>query len=291
MSAVLSAAASASSPRGLAVRCEELVHIYRLGDAEVVAVRGVDLEVEPGETVALLGPSGSGKSTLLGLLGGLIVPSAGRLWVGEEEIGRMSQRELLRLRSDRVGYVLQGSSRNLLQYVSPLENVRFARRSLTRRAAQVHAMRPEELLEVLGLSAVANHKLATLSGGEQQRTALAVAVANGPGLLLADEPTSQLDRDSRAAVLDLLRLVNERFGTTVVVVTHDSDVGAALGRQVLMRYGRVGQEARSGRRLAVVGKDGSVHLPDELLEAWPPGTMVRIETDGDAIRLEREADE
>ncbi len=290
MSAALSAASSAQSTRGLAVRCEELVHIYRLGDAEVVAVRGVDLEVEPGETVALLGPSGSGKSTLLGLLGGLIVPSAGRLWVGDEEIGRMSQRDLLRLRSDRVGYVLQGSSRNLLQYVSPLENVRFARRSLTRRRRKF-TMRPEELLEVLGLSAVAKHKLATLSGGEQQRTALAVAVANGPGLLLADEPTSQLDRDSRSAVLDLLRIVNERFGTTVVVVTHDSDVGAALGRQVLMRYGRVGQEARSGRRLAVVGKDGSVHLPDELLEAWPPGTMVRIETEGDAIRLEREVDE
>ena len=277
-------------PRGLSVRCEEVVHIYRLGDAEVVAVRGVDLEVEPGETVALLGPSGSGKSTLLGLLGGLIVPSAGRLWVGQEEIGRMSQRELLRLRSDRVGYVLQGSARNLLPYVSPLGNVRFARRSLTR-ARRRYAMRPEELLDVLGLSAVANQPLSSLSGGEQQRTALAVAVANGPGLLLADEPTSQLDRDSRAAVLDLLALVNERFGTTVVVVTHDADVGAALGRQVLMRYGRVGQEARSGRQLAVIGKDGSVHLPDELLQAWPPGTTVRIDAEGDDLRLRREEHE
>jgi putative ABC transport system ATP-binding protein len=280
-------AAASATPRGLSVRCEELVHIYRLGDSEVVAVRGVDLEVQAGEMVALLGPSGSGKSTLLGLLGGLLVPSAGRLWVGEEEIGRMNQRELLRLRSDRVGYVLQGSARNLLPYVSPLDNVRFARRSLARRRRRI-AMRAEELLEVLGLSTVARKPLASLSGGEQQRTALAVAVANGPGLLLADEPTSQLDRESRTGVLDLLRTVNDRFGTTVVIVTHDADVGAALGRQVLMRYGRVGQEARSGRRLAVIGKDGSVHLPDELLQAWPPGTLVRVEPEGDGLRVRRE---
>jgi putative ABC transport system ATP-binding protein len=271
---------------GVGVRCEELVHIYRTGDLDVVAVRGVDLVVEPGERVALLGPSGSGKSTLLAMLGGLIPPSAGRVWVGDEEIGGMNERALLRLRSQRVGLVLQGAARNLLQYATPADNVRFAHRSLSR-SGRRELMRPMELLEALGLSDVANSPVPQLSGGEQQRVALAVAVANGPGLLLADEPTSQLDHDGRDSVLDLLDVVNERFGTTVVVVTHDSEVGARLGRTVTMRYGRVGQEAHRGEQFAVVGKDGSVHLPDELVAELPPGTHVVVERDGEDLRIRR----
>jgi ABC-type glutathione transport system ATPase component len=126
-----------------------------------------------------------------------------------------------------------------------------------------------------------------LSGGEQQRVALAVAVANGPGLILADEPTSQLDHPARDAVLDLIDTVNERFGTTIIVVTHDPEVGARLGRTVTMRYGRVGQEGRSGEQFAVVGKDGSVHLPDDILAEWLPGTRVVVERDGVDLRLRR----
>ena len=148
-------------------------------------------------------------------------------------------------------------------------------------------MEPRELLDALGLGAVAERPVPLLSGGEQQRVALAVSVANGPGLLLADEPTSQLDHPSRDAVLDLLDTVNERFGTTVVVVTHDPEVGARLGRTVTMRYGRVGQESRRGEDVAVVGKDGSVHLPDEILAEWPPGTHVVVEREGDGVRLRR----
>jgi len=271
---------------GVGVRCEELVHIYRTGDLDVVAVRGVDLVVAPGVRVALLGPSGSGKSTLLAMLGGLIPPSAGRVWVGDEEIGGMNERSLLRLRSQRVGLVLQGAARNLLQYATPADNVRFAHRSLPRQR-RLELMRPYDLLEALGLAEVAGRPVPLLSGGEQQRVALAVAVANGPGLLLADEPTSQLDHDGRDSVLDLLDVVNERFGTTVVVVTHDSEVGARLGRTVTMRYGRVGQEAHRGEQFAVVGKDGSVHLPDEIVTEWPPGTQVVVERDGDELRIRR----
>jgi len=271
---------------GLGVRCEELVHIYRTGDLDVVAVRGVDLVVAPGERVALLGPSGSGKSTLLAMLGGLIPPSAGRVWVGDEEIGGLNERGLLRMRSQRVGLVLQGAARNLLQYATPIDNVRFAHRSLPR-SRRTELMRPIELLEALGLGEIADRPVPLLSGGEQQRVALAVAVANGPGLLLADEPTSQLDHDGRDSVLDLLDVVNERFGTTVVVVTHDSEVGARLGRTVTMRYGRVGQEAHRGEQFAVVGKDGSVHLPDEIVTEWPPGTQVVVERDGDELRIRR----
>ncbi len=276
----------AAPPRGLSVRCEELVHIYRAGGTEVVAVRGVDLDVAAGERLALLGPSGSGKSTLLALMGGLLPPSAGRVFVGEEEISRLGQADLLRLRADRVGIVVQGAARNLLAYASPLDNVRFAQRP-SGRAGRRQSMPPAELLDTLGLSSVAAHALTGLSGGEQQRVALAVAVANGPGLLLADEPTSQLDHEARDAVLDLLEQVNAHFGTTVVVVTHDPDVGARLGRTVSMRFGRVGQEGRLGEQFAVVGKDGTIHLPDHVLADWPPGTLVRVDQDGADLRLRR----
>jgi ABC-type methionine transport system ATPase subunit len=148
-------------------------------------------------------------------------------------------------------------------------------------------MDPRELLDLLGLGAVADRPVPLLSGGEQQRVALAVAVANGPGLLLADEPTSQLDHSGRDAVLDLLDAVNERFGTTVIVVTHDPDVGARLGRTVTMRYGRAGQEGHQGEQFAVVGKDGSVLLPDAVVADWPPGTQVVVEREDDTVRLRR----
>jgi ABC-type lipoprotein export system ATPase subunit len=176
--------------------------------------------------------------------------------------------------------------RDRLAYASPLDNVRFAQRS-SGRAGRRQSLRPAELLDILGLSSVATHALTGLSGGEQQRVALAVAVANGPGLLLADEPTSQLDHHARDAVLDLLDQVNAQFGTTVVVVTHDPDVGARLGRTVSMRFGRIGQEGRLGEQFAVVGKDGTVHLPDHVLADWPPGTLVRIDQDGTDLRLRR----
>jgi len=247
---------------GLSIRCEEVVHIYRTGDVDVVAVRGVDLSVGAGERVALLGPSGSGKSTLLGMLGGLIPLSAGRAWIGEDEIGGLTERALLRMRAYRVGFVLQGAARNLLPYATPAENVRFAHRSLSR-GRRDDVLEPLELLDALRLADVAHRPMVTLTGGEQQRVALAVAVANGPGLLLADEPTSQLDTPARDAVLDLLDVVNERFGTTIVVVTHDAE------------------------EFTVVAKDGSVHLPDEIVAAWPPGTHITVERDGDAVTLRR----
>jgi ABC-type lipoprotein export system ATPase subunit len=271
---------------GLAVRCEELVHIYRTGDLDVVAVRGVDLTIDPGERVALLGPSGSGKSTLLGMLGGLIPPSAGQVWIGDEPIGGLTEGALLRMRAQRVGFVLQGAARNLLPYGTPVDNIRFANRSVPR-SRRRDLLDPRELLDSLGLSAVADRPIPLLAGGEQQRVALALAVANGPGLLLADEPTSQLDQQGREAVLDLLDIVNERFGTTVVVVTHDAEVGARLGRSVSMRYGRIGLEEAADEDFVVIDRDGSVHLPDDLFAEWPPGTQVIVERDGDTVRLRR----
>lgn len=268
-----------------AVRCEGLVHIYRREGEDVVAVRGVDLDVETGEQIALLGPSGSGKSTLLSMIGGLLRPSAGRLRVGDLDLARASERELRRLRGTTVGLVLQGAARNLLPYGTVADNVRFAQRGVRRR----DALDPRELLDALGTGELHDAPVAALSTGELQRVALAVAQSTRPGLLLADEPTSQLDTAARDQVLQVLERVGQEFGTTVVVVTHDADVGLALGRTVTMRDGRVGAEGRRGEDFAVVGRDGSVHLPDDLLDSWPPGTLVRVARDADeSLRLTRE---
>ena len=272
----------------LSVQCDGVVHIYRASDgADVVALRGVDLEVRAGERVALIGPSGSGKSTLLTLLSGLLLPSAGRLRIGTTDLGSLDERALLRFRATGVGTLLQGAGRNLLPYATPEQNVRFAQQA-TRRRARRTLPRPADLLGSLGLADLRHRPLGALSAGEQQRVALAVAVANAPGVLLADEPTSNLDHRYREQVLDLIDLINTAFGTTVVVVTHDPEVGDRLGRTVSMRDGRVGAEGRRGELYSVVGKDGSVHIPDQLLADWPAGTLVRIEDAGGDLRISRE---
>jgi ABC-type lipoprotein export system ATPase subunit len=272
----------------LSVQCDGVVHIYRASDgADVVALRGVDLAVRSGERVALIGPSGSGKSTLLTLLSGLLRPSAGRLRIGTTDLGSLDERALLRFRATGVGTLLQGAGRNLLPYATPEQNVRFAQQA-TRRRARRTLPRPADLLDSLGLAELRHRPLGALSAGEQQRVALAVAVANAPGVLLADEPTSSLDHRYREQVLDLIDLINTAFGTTVVVVTHDPEVGDRLGRTVSMRDGRVGAEGRRGELYSVVGKDGSVHIPDQLLADWPAGTLVRIEDAGGDLRISRE---
>ena len=275
---------------GPAVLCDNLVHIYRLEDTEVVALRGVDLRIEPGETVALLGPSGSGKSTLLSLLGGLLRPSAGRLYVTGKDIGKLSNRELLSLRARDVGVVFQNPGRNLLPYATAAENVAFAQRA-SRRSRASKRRRTHGLLEAVELTGSARKAVRALSGGEQQRLAVAVGLANGPKVLLADEPTSQLDRASSDAVMALLRAANEDLGTTVVLVTHDPHVGLAMGRTVTIRDGRVGAEGRSGEEYAVIGRDGAVQLPPDVLDLLPPGSLARVLRRERGIELERVDDE
>ena len=266
------------------LHCAGLVHLYTGGDGtEVVALRSVDLDVEAGGRVALVGPSGAGKSTLLTLLAGLQRPSAGVLRVGPHDLTGMSGRALVRFRAAGVGTVLQGAARNLLPYATAAQNVDFARWALPRSARR--ALPPaEEVLERTGAGAFAGRRVSELSGGEQQHTALAVAVANEPGLLLADEPTSQLDPESAEATLDALSALNAR-GTTLVVVTHDASVGARLGRSVTIRDGRVGAEGRSGETYAVVGRDGSVQLPEAARRRWPAGTLLQADDDGAALVL------
>ena len=269
------------------VRCEGLVQVYGDPGEEITALRGVDLAVAEGDTLALLGPSGAGKSTLLWLLAGLLRPTAGVVEVCGRRVGDLTGRSAADMRLRDVGVVLQNPGRNLLHSETALGNVLFAQ-GPTRRSRAVKRRRAAGLLDAVGLGPAARRTAGRLSGGEQQRLALAVALANGPRLLLADEPTSQLDHASAGAVVDLIRAANEDLGTTVVVVTHDPDVGSALGRTVTIRDGRVGAEGHQGEDYLVVSRDGSVQLPDEILHgSLPPGSLARAVATADGVVLRR----
>jgi putative ABC transport system ATP-binding protein len=272
-----------SDDRGVEVRCEGVVHLYRtFAGHDVVALRGIDLTIAAGERVAFLGPSGCGKSTLLTLLGGIQRPSAGRVFLGDQEISRMSERRLTLVRGRLVSTMLQGAGRNLLLYATARQNLAFARLGSDddeddRRDVPSDA----ELLALVGMTEQRDQVVSTMSGGQRQRLALACAVATGPRLLLADEPTSALGHEDREAVVAMLHQVATELGTTLVVVTHQAEVSATFPRTITMRGGRIGAEGRSGSNYAVVGEEGLVHLPTELVEHWPAGTLVRIEPDGD----------
>ena len=270
---------------GVAVRCVNVVQIYTTaGGHDVVALRGVNLDIAPGEEVGLLGPSGSGKSTLLSLFGGVLRPSAGKVLVGGTDISRIKESELGRLRSGTVASLLQGATRNLLPYATPEENVVFARKALAP-AARRRLPAPAALLDALGMGDLTGRSLAGMSGGERQRVAFAAAVSSGAGLLLADEPTSQLSHDDRDAVVELIHVVNREFGTTVVLVTHDPEVAAQLPRSITIRNGRIGSEGRRGFDFGVVDEDGAVHIPDDLATRFPAGTLVQFEDVSEGVLL------
>jgi ABC-type lipoprotein export system ATPase subunit len=269
---------------GIAVSAHGLVHVYRLEGNDVVALTSVDLEVGAGQMLGLLGPSGSGKSTLLSLLSGLQRPTAGRLRVGDHDLTALSDNELNRLRAVEVGSVLQGATRNLLPYASPEQNVAFAQ------AAAQHLGRddlaePREVLDLLGMADSARSRLVELTPGQLQRLAVAVGMAAMPGLLLADEPTSQLDHKYRDEVLDAIAGVNSSVGTTVIAVTHDPDVAARMPRTITIRDGRIGSEGHQGEEFAVVGRDGSVQLPPDVFVAIPAGSLLRVALSDGVVSL------
>jgi ABC-type lipoprotein export system ATPase subunit len=223
---------------GVDVHCVDVDHVYRLDGQDVVALSAIQLDVPTGESVALFGPSGSGKSTLLSLLAGLHRPTRGAVWVGDQNVAELPERQLLRLRGDRVGVVVQNPSRSLLPYGTAEDNIRFAQRAAPR-ARRAGLAAPIELLGSLGLADLAGQRVARLSGGEQQRLSVAVAMAGGPRLLLADEPTSQLDGHNRDLVAALLHQVVRVYGTTLLVVTHDPAVADTMHRRVTLAEGRI----------------------------------------------------
>jgi ABC-type lipoprotein export system ATPase subunit len=260
---------------GAEVHLTGVVHLYPSLEGDVVALRGVDLDIRAGESVALLGPSGAGKSTVLSLLAGEFTPSAGTVRIDEHDVARLGAEELSRLRSSHIALVVQGASANLLSYATAYENVWFAQHGarLRRNAPTRNAA---ELLELFGIGAIANRRVAEMSSGERQRVALVAGVAVLPHLLLVDEPTSQLTGDERDNVIETVSTIHRQLGLTVIVVTHDPEVASRFERTVTIRDGRVGAEGRDGTEYAVVGRDGSVHLPPEVLDLLPPDSLVRV---------------
>ena len=277
---------------GLSVSAHGLVHIYRLEGNDVVALTSVDLHVNAGQMVGLLGPSGSGKSTLITLLAGLQRPSAGKLRVGSHDLGGLEDSELNLMRATEVGTVMQGAGRNLLAYASPEENVAFAQ-APARRAGKDDLPPPRDVLDLLGLADAAGRGLTELTPGELQRLAVAVGMAALPGLLLADEPTSQLDHQYRDEVLNSIHRINDEVGTTVIAVTHDPAVAARMPRTITIRDGRIGAEGHDGEDFAVVGRDGSLQLPPDVRDLMPAGTLLRVHLnpDGSVVLNPREEED
>jgi ABC-type lipoprotein export system ATPase subunit len=274
---------------GLAVRAVGLGHVYHLDGEDVRALDEVAFDISAGESVAVLGPSGSGKSTLMSVLSGLRRASNGHLYVGSDDVTRMSERDLLRMRSERVGVVVQNPTRNLLPYGTAADNIRFAQRAAPRHRRS-RLPDAQELLQRLGMDDLTKQAVGRMSGGEQQRLSVAVGMATAPGLLLADEPTSQLDSGNRDRVVDLLQRITASFGTTLIVVTHDHGVARALGRVITMTAGRASEDAGDRARHVRVEADGAIRLPADTVRRFPPGTRLRLVRKAGGIELHADPD-
>jgi ABC-type lipoprotein export system ATPase subunit len=270
------------------IACDSLVRIYQSEGVEVQALQGLDLLVDAGELVAIVGASGSGKSTLLAVLSGLDVPTAGRVRVGDWDLMAMSSRQRVEYRRSMVGFVWQQTARNLVPYLTATENVTFPM-ALAGVGRKERAARAAGLLAMLGIASCADRRPGQLSGGEQQRVAIAVSLANGPQVLFADEPTGELDTATSADVLEGLRTVNRELGTTVVVVTHDAGVSEHVQRTVAIRDGRTssevvrttrthedGTEHTVAEEFAVLDRAGRVQLPQEYRETLDLVGRVRL---------------
>ncbi|MEO8476355.1 MAG: ABC transporter ATP-binding protein [Actinomycetota bacterium] len=267
------------------IRLRHVYKVYRIAGTGVVALAGIDLDIARGEFLAVVGPSGSGKSTILNLVGGLDRASAGAVDVDGEDLGLRSDDELTRYRAERVGFVWQGTARNLVPYLSVRENVRLPG-TIQQSVERARQRGADDLLDLVGLRDRRHHRPDMLSGGEQQRAAIAVALANTPQILLADEPTAELDSASAATVLSAFRAVNREFGVTIVMVTHDLVAARAADRRIRVRDGRVLHE---GTPVAPIGDDGKVRLPDEAVAALGDGEL-EADVSTDEVRLRRRSE-
>jgi len=280
------------------IACEGLVRIFTAKGIEVQALQGLDLRVQAGEMVALVGASGSGKSTLLGILAGLDGPTAGSARVAGHDLVTMRGAERLRYRRRSVGFVWQQSGRNLLPYLTARENIALAHGVAGVVPKSERAARAQALLELLDVADAAEQRPAQLSGGQQQRVAIAVALANGPRVLLADEPTGELDERTSADVLAAMQAVNSEHGVTTLIVTHDAAVSEHVDRTVRIRDGRTstetlrsthtddeGREVRVAQEFAVLDRAGRMQLPGEFVSALDLRDRVRLSLEADHVRV------
>ena len=228
------------------ITCENLVKIYSLSGVEVMALQGLDLAVQDGEMLGIVGASGSGKTTLMNVLGGLDRPTAGKVTAFDQDLLKLSSAELDIYRRTKVGFVWQQAGRNLVPYLTAYENIELPLR-LAHCPQTEREKRVRELLELLGMTVRMHHRPDQLSGGEQQRVAIGVAMANRPLLLLADEPTGELDTVTSVEVFHSLRQVNQHYGTTMIIVSHDARIGQFVDRVVMIRDGRTSSETREVR--------------------------------------------
>ncbi|MFJ3921859.1 ABC transporter ATP-binding protein [Streptomyces sp. NPDC090022] len=296
------AAARPRTPgRDAAIVCDRLVRIFSADGIEVQALQGLELTVDEGDLVALVGASGSGKSTLLNILAGLDVPTAGSAAVAGYDLLDLSARDRLRYRREAVGFVYQQTARNLLPFLTAAQNVALPMQlkgGPRRGAGARRAARVTEVLDALGIGDLAHRRPAQLSGGQQQRVAIAVAMANDPKVLLADEPTGELDSETAASVFETFRTVNKELGVTVVIVTHDPMVAGEVRRTVAIRDGRTssevlrrlvtdehGGETVSEREYVVLDRSGRVQLPPKFLQALGMEHRVAVDLAADHIEL------
>lgn len=259
---------------GVAVQMVGVVHLYHQAGVDVVGLRSVDLDIEPGEAVALLGPSGMGKTTVLRLMAGLMTASAGSVRVDGRDLGQIRLADRRKLLAGEISYVVQDTVANVLPFATVAENIWFAQHG-ARARGHVPRWTPDWLLGYLGLAPLSTERVATLPVGMQQQVAIASGVAAGPRLLLADEPTGQLTAAATAEVIALLHRVNAS-GTTVVIVTHDISIAGQFPRAVAIRDGRVATEVRHGQVYGVIDRGGTVQLPPDVLERLHPNTRIRI---------------
>lgn len=291
------------------IRCENLVKIYKTSDVEVVALQGLDLDVEKGELVGIVGNSGSGKSTLLNMLGGLDKPSAGKLIVDGKNLLKFSDKDFMDYKRNTVGFVWQNNARNLIPYLTAVQNVEMP---MLLKGSKKRRQKALELLDKVGLSHRVHSRLDQLSGGEQQRVAIAIALANSPKIILADEPTGAVDTKTSEMILNIFKTLNKTEGITIVIVTHDLKLADHIDRVVAIRDGRTSSEIIKRKSMAeelvklgdivnaeentedireeliVLDRSGRLQIPKDYIESLgiKGGDKVKVELDEKTGKIE-----
>ena len=264
------------------ILCTDIFKIFKVADLEVVALRGLDLSIDEGEVVAVVGASGSGKTTFLNILAGYDKPSAGTIEVNGKDLIQFSEKEAEHYRRSDIGFVWQQTSRNLFPYLTALENVQLPMKLNNLGSGETIRKKASKLLDLVGLKEKVHQTPENLSGGEQQRTAIAVGLANQPSILLADEPTGELDDQTASDILDLFGQINSELGTTIIIVTHDPQIAYKVRRVVLIQdgktskeiartdgYHRITGEASSNQQLeefTLIDTNGRLQIPVDMLE-------------------------